>query len=220
MQQIRSLLDSLIFFFPIIFCYFVKVEQIYWDVLLNHEKFLKGVNLKEPSAWKELYRYFYGALCSYASRIVSDDTVAEDIVQECFISIWKSELIFTETKALSVYLYRSVHNNSLKYLRDKNTDNIRLHLWNADQDDVEEADFYPAVEEEMIRKLRVAISKLPEQRQAILLLSIEGQTVQEIADHLKISINTVKTQKKRAYAFLKEDLKDSYILLIWLDILN
>lgn len=188
--------------------------------MLNQEKFLKGINLKDAGAWKELYRYFYGALCSYASRIVADDAIAEDIVQECFITIWKSEIIFTETKALSVYLYRSVHNNSLKYLRDKNTDALRMQQWNNDQENVEEADFYPAVEEEMIRKLRVAISKLPEQRQAILLLSIEGLTVQEIADQLQISINTVKTQKKRAYAFLKEDLKDSYILLFWLDILK
>ena len=186
----------------------------------NHEKFLKGINLKEAGAWKELYRYFYGALCNYASGIVADDAIAEDIVQECFISIWKSELVFTEIKALSVYLYRSVYNNSLKYIRDKKTDDPRLSRWNSEQEEVEEAYFYSAVEEEMIRKLRVAISRLPEQRQNILLLSSEGLSVQEIADQLGISINTVKTQKKRAYVYLKEQLKDSYVLLLWLEILN
>ena len=186
----------------------------------NQEKFLKGVNLKEAGAWKELYRFFYGALCNYATGIVSDDSIAEDIVQECLISVWKSELVFTEVKALSVYLYRAVYNNSLKYLRDKKTNDRRLSRWNSEQDETEEIFFYQAVEEEMIRKLRVAISKLPEQRQNILLLSSDGYSVQEIADRLGISVNTVKTQKKRAYVYLKEQLKDSYVLLFWLELLE
>ena len=186
----------------------------------EQEKFLKGINLKEAGAWKELYRYFYGALCNYVTGIVADDNTAEDIVQECLVSVWKSELVFTEIKALSAYLYRSVYNNSLKYLRDKKTDTRRMYQWSSEQDDVEEFDFYRAAEEDMIRKLRVAISKLPDQRQNILLLSSEGFTVQEIADRLGISVNTVKTQKKRAYAFLKEQLKDGYVLLFWLEILD
>ena len=91
----------------------------------SQEKFLKGINQKESDAWKELYRYFYGTLCNYTTKIVVDETVAEDIVQECFISIWNSSLHFQEMKALSVYLYRSVHNNALKYLRDKNVDGAK-----------------------------------------------------------------------------------------------
>lgn len=186
----------------------------------SQEKFLKGINQKESDAWKELYRYFYGTLCNYTTKIVVDETVAEDIVQECFISIWNSSLHFQEMKALSVYLYRSVHNNALKYLRDKNVDNQRLQRWSKEQDDVEDVDFYQSVEEELIRKLHVVIDQLPEQRKNILLLSIDGLTVQEIADQLNISINTVKTQKKRAYVFLKENLKQSLLLIYILEILK
>ena len=54
----------------------------------------------------------------------------------------------------------------------------------------------------------------------VLLLSIDGLTVQEIADQLNISINTVKTQKKRAYVFLKENLKQSLLLIYILEILK
>ena len=108
----------------------------------------------------------------------------------------------------------------VKYLRDKKTNDRRLSRWNSEQEETEEIFFYQAIEEEMIRKLRVAISKLPEQRQNILLLSSDGYSVQEIADRLGISVNTVKTQKKRAYVYLKEQLKDSYVLLFWLEILE
>ena len=108
----------------------------------------------------------------------------------------------------------------LKYLRDKNVDNQRLQRWSKEQDDVEDVDFYQAVEEELIRKLHVVIDQLPEQRKNILLLSIDGLTVQEIADQVNISINTVKTQKKRAYVFLKENLKQSLLLIYILEILK
>ena len=206
------------FFISISFCLFAKT--IGNHTVSSQEKFLKGINQKESDAWKELYRYFYGTLCNYTTKIVVDETVAEDIVQECFISIWNSSLHFQEMKALSVYLYRSVHNNALKYLRDKNVDNQRLQRWSKEQDDVEDVDFYQAVEEELIRKLHVVIDQLPEQRKNILLLTIDGLTVQEIADQLNISINTVKTQKKRAYVFLKENLKQSLLLIYILEILK
>lgn len=188
--------------------------------MLNQEKFLKGVNQKNPKAWKELYRYFYGALCNHLTGIVKDTTIAADIVQESLITIWNSAVYFPEMKALSVYLYRSCHNNALKYLRDRNVNNQHLQKWNNEQDEVEEAYFYQAVEEELIRKLRVAISRLPSQRQTIILLSLDGLTVQEIAAQLNISPNTVKTQKKRAYSSLKKQLEADLILLIFIHILQ
>lgn len=185
----------------------------------DQQKFLKDINLKKSGAWEELYRHFYGALCNYATGITADRLISEDIVQECLITIWKSDLIFTEIKALTVYLYRSVHNNTLKYLRDCNTSSRHLKKW-QDEQDVDDADFYHAVEEEVIRKLNTAIANLPQQRQKILLLSIDGFTVQQIAEQLKISVNTVKTQKKRAYSYLKENLRQSYILLVMLEYLE
>ena len=172
----------------------------------NQEKFLQGVNSKDPHAWKELYRSFYGALCNHAIGIVSDKTIAEDIVQECFITIWNTSLYFPQVQALTAYLYRSVHNNALKYLRDKTTDDARLQKWYEEQEEVEDSYFYQAIEEELIRKLREKIVSLPEQRKTILLLNI--------------SVNTVKTQKKRAYAYLKKHLQGGYLILFILEILK
>lgn len=189
-------------------------------MVTDQQKFLKGINLKKTSAWEELYRHFYGALCNYATGITTDRSVSEDIVQECLITIWKSNLVFTEIKALTVYLYRAVHNNTLKYLRDRNVSSRHLKKWQEDQEDVDEINFYHAVEEELVRRMNAAIENLPEQRRRILQLSIEGFTVQQIAEQLNISVNTVKTQKKRAYSFLKDKVKQCCILLVILDFLE
>lgn len=186
----------------------------------DQEKFLEGVNQKRSKEWKELYHYFYGALCKYVTEIIKDDIISEDIVQECLVTIWSSTLNFPEIKALTGYLYRSVHNNALKYLRDQNIRCRHLQEWYHEQEEVEETFFYQAVEEELTRKLRVAISRLPSQRQTIVLLSIDGLSVQEIADQLKLSINSVKTQKKRAYACLKEHLQAEFLMLFIFHILK
>ena len=186
----------------------------------SQEKLLRGINRKDPMAWKELYRCFYGALCNYATRIIDDTGVAEDIVQECLISIWDSKLFFPKLKALSVYLYRSVYHNALKYLRDKVTDDQHLQKWCNEQTVIEENGYYEALEEELIRKLHETIARLPDQRKKILLLSIDGLSTRELADHLSVSINTVKTQKKRAYAYLKENMEQGFWLLFLLEILK
>lgn len=188
--------------------------------MIKLDKFIQGINNKDPRAWKELYRFYYGALCNYSSSIINETSVAEDIVQECLIMIWKSDLNFQNIKILSSYLYKSVYNNTLKYIRDKKVEDKRKSEWSLTLSETEDDIFYMAAEEDVIRKLRAAIALLPDQRKTILQLSLEGYSVQEIALQLEISINTVKTQKKRAYSFLKENLKQYFSLLLLLGILK
>ena len=53
--------------------------------MIKFDKFIQGINNKDPRAWKELYRFYYGALCNYSSSIINEASVAEDIVQECLL---------------------------------------------------------------------------------------------------------------------------------------
>lgn len=188
--------------------------------MVKPDKFIQGINNKDPLAWKELYRFYYGALCNYSSSLVNETNFVEDIVQECLVVVWKSDLYFQNVKILTSYLYRSVYNNTLKYIRDKKVEDKRKTEWSLTQEELEDNMFYQAIEEDVIRKLRIAISRLPEQRQAIVQLSIDGLSIQEVALQLGVSANTVKTQKKRAYSFIKENLKDYFGLLLLLDILK
>ena len=41
--------------------------------------FIRGVNLKEDQAWKELYNYFYAPLCCYSARLIGDETDDPDM---------------------------------------------------------------------------------------------------------------------------------------------
>ena len=73
-----------------------------------------------------------------------------------------------------------------------------------------------AVEEDVVNKFYEAIDKLSEQQRQVLFMSMEGAKVKDIAERLGISENSVKTQKKRAYAFVRNELGESLAMLIFI----
>ena len=73
-----------------------------------------------------------------------------------------------------------------------------------------------AVEEDVVNKFYEAIDKLSEQQRQVLFMSMEGAKVKDIAEQLGISENSVKTQKKRAYAFVRNELGESLAMLIFI----
>ena len=181
---------------------------------LNEQEILRGVNQKDLKAWETLYASYYAALCSYADGIVKDSDTAQDIVQDTLIRIWNSDRTFPDIKELTWYLYRSTYNNALFHLRTQASRQNILRKMVAEEVELPDEQFALTVREELIRQLYVYIEDLPEERKKILLMSIQGQSGNEIADLLGISINTVKTQKNRGFKYLREKLKDSVLLFL------
>jgi RNA polymerase sigma-70 factor (family 1) len=165
--------------------------------------------------FKKVFDAFYPSLCAFASRFTGDAIISEDIVQEVFLSLWERSENFTNEYAIKSFLYTSVRNRCLNYL-----EHIKVMQKHRDLA-LYETDFSPEtnhniIEEETHRLIYHAINELPSQCRNILLLSMKGLKNHEIADELKISENTVKTQKKIAYKQLRVSLKDIYPLVAFL----
>ena len=156
----------------------------------GYTKLVYGVNRKDEKAWQELFDSYYESLCHHAARILLDDHVAEDVVQEVFVNLWNGTAVFENEKALTVYLYRSVTNNAL----------------------MSEEDFSSVVREEVLRKLRELIDLLPGERRKVILMSMDGMSGEEIAAKLDVTIHTVKQQKYLAYKFIKQELGKYWIV--------
>lgn len=183
---------------------------------MDTEQFIENINRKREKVWKELYRRFYPALCNYACRIVGDSGAAEDIVQECFIRIWDGNVRFPDLPSLTAYLYRAVYTRALNMVRDKGVAQEFYERWGEELEEQDDEVIEMAVEEDVVNRFYRAIEQLPEQQRRILFMSLEGAKVQDIAGALGITENTVKTQKKRAYAFVREELGTGlgYILFL------
>lgn len=156
-------------------------------MLPETKELIQGINQKDEKAWKVLFKSFYAPLCHYSSRILADEQVVPDIVQNTLVNLWNSSVRFENGKALTVYLYRAVWNNALKYLRDRNVEEERLKHWFEEEGEMSEENFYSVVREELFRKLRELIDRLPEERKKIMLMSLEGKSGEEIACDLNIT---------------------------------
>lgn len=175
--------------------------------MVKLDTIITGINAKDTRSWEQLYASCYAALCTYVESIVNDMDSSKDIVQDLMISVWRSEVIFQSSKELLGYLYKSLYNRSMDFMRKKK---VRERVLSAMEQDTAD-DFYDdfllrSVREEIIRQLYLYIDDLPPDRRRIVQLSISGFSGKEIAEKLGISINTVKVQKNRSIKYLRDRL--------------
>jgi RNA polymerase sigma-70 factor (ECF subfamily) len=161
-----------------------------------------------------LFRKHYLFLCQTAYYLTGDESTAKDVVQEFFYYCWKKRDEIIIAGDFKNYAARAIRNACLNYLKSARKTTLQpefvfsSHL-SAEQGLQHEQ---PAEKEEGMeerdRQLWAAIDRLPEQRKRIFLLSNrDNLSYAEIADQLNISINTVKTQIRLAYQFLREECR-------------
>lgn len=177
-------------------------------------KFLYGINTKQEKAWQHLYAEYYSPLCCYALKILKDREHAMDVVQGVIIRLWEANTYFEDMPSFRGYLYRAVYHNCLKVLRDRNIQEQCLAR-HAQEDGIG-GDLGAVIEEEVIRKLRNVIARMPEKRREVILLCLEEKKVEEIGEILGISINTVKKHKKEAYQYIRKVLSPDIFILFYL----
>ena len=145
---------------------------------------------------------------------MGDTEAVQDQVQSVFISLWDNRENFENEKAVKTFLYTSVRNkclNHLKHLsvRQKHEENLIYEL--------ESTQFFTqqVIEEDTFNLLYQEIENLPKSARKIMLLALKGLKNKEIAKALDISENTVKTQKKIAYAKLKDKLSGAIMSVLF-----
>ena len=178
------------------------------------DEIIKRFREGNQRAFEELFWGFFSAGRQFVKSFQVDDSSADDILQEVFIHIWDKRQAFKSEDHFKAYFYKALRNNTVKYImRNKHVLNLES-AENKESDDV----LLKITEIEFNREISRAISLLPEKRREIILLSMSGMSEQMIADTLNISINTVKNQKTKAYASLRQELKDisSFVLLFGL----
>ena len=178
----------------------------------SYEDLLRNFNAGSERAFKKLYDSHFGAACSFVAQYVADTFTVEDIVQETFIHIWEKRGTYADFVHFKAYLYKSLRNNTLLFLRDSCPSEEPDASVPDDTDNALQA----IITEEVHREIIAAIKKLPQERQKIIELTMLGDSQEEVARKLGISVNTVKTQKRMAYAFLREELKN---LFVWFMVL-
>lgn len=166
---------------------------------------------------EQIFRFFYDkyyhALCLCVRRILKDEVVMHDVVQDAFIELWKSRLTIESELHLKMFLYQVVRHRCLNYLKNKKIEKKYT------QECIlmcEEGDFANQVIEEEVHRLVIQeINQLPPEQKNVVLFHLEGKDNLEIATIMNVSVNTVKTHKARARKSLKTKLDEFLVFIIF-----
>ncbi len=168
---------------------------------------IKRLKEKSEKAYVELFDHCFADLHELAYTFVLDYDVANDMVQDVFISIYENSKELDSVLNLMGYMRTSVRNRCFNYLRDLALEqhNRTLYMQEvAEQENWDNSDVQ-ALSDEVYR----IIDTLPESCRNICYLRFyKGEKIKDIAAQLQLSESTVKVQLHRAMGKLKEELQN------------
>lgn len=128
---------------------------------------------------------------------------AEDIVHDVFLKIYENVDKIPEDMSFNSYMFTSVKNSCLNYLRHKN-------VVDKNQDKLLEVMLYTGEElnddTDMVNRVKQCLMDLPDKQRIILEMKFRGYDYNFIAKTLNITIGTVNTHINRAYKFIRNKI--------------
>lgn len=176
-------------------------------MVLKEQQQLRRIRKGDIGSFEELFYRFYQGLLVYARSLVRSDEVAEEVVQDVFYNVWKNRDSLRITRSWQSYLYRSVYNNSMMYLR-KTKREYALEEGHFPDPESTIPDPSQAMQyQEMTDLMAMTIGDLPERTREIFLLNRqEGLKYREIAERLSVSVKTVEANMGKALRALRNSL--------------
>ncbi len=171
---------------------------------MSDTELLAALRSGDQSAFDAIFRAHYAALVRVVEAMLHRRDLAEEVVQEVMLELWRRRETLTVEESLRAYLFRAARNRALNALRH---DAIAKRA----EPVVAEDSVAPAgaqaqlVEEEIEVALREAMNELPERCREVFELSrVHGLRYAEIATTLGISVKTVEAQMGKALRILRE----------------
>jgi len=172
---------------------------------------LRACALQERDALAALYHHESARLVGVARRIVGDTALAEDIVHDGFVNIWRHAATFDATRGSArSWIHGIVRNLALNHIRDhgrmvsvdtdteeKLASEAAMQSWHHDQDSA-------AWQADAARLVPCLETLSPERRECILQAYVNGLSHAEIAARLTTPLGTVKAWIKRSLQALRE----------------
>jgi RNA polymerase sigma-70 factor (ECF subfamily) len=173
---------------------------------------MRQVAVGEIGGLETLYDRYHTMAYALALRITTETGLAEDVVQDSFLGVWRNAARYAESKG-------SVRGWLLAIVRHRAIDAVRRQRAGvALGDEAEDAlpvaltlpDIWPEVSGRLdAQQVRVALMVLPPaQREVIELAYFDGLTQREIADRTHAPLGTVKSRMRLGLVALKEQLAD------------
>ena len=171
----------------------------------------------DSAALEVLYDRYASRVMGISLKIVGDQALAEDVLQETFWRVWQSAATYqSQLGAFAGWLFRIARNLSIDAYRRRNTrPQVMINTRGEDSvpalEETPDPDMDVAEQAQAIltnRQIRNALASLPDvQRQVIELAYFYGMTRQEIAEATGEALGTIHTRARLALQKLREELE-------------
>lgn len=161
----------------------------------------------DHKAFEQFYFLLHLKLIKFCKLYVYKKEIAEEIVADVFVDFWNQRVKILEIENLETYIFISVKNRSLNYLRKNGVVNT-VSFEDSHNELVEQSTPENEIEKkELFFKLDQAIDSLPQQCKIIFqLVKEDGMKYKEVSEILNISHKTVQTQVFRAMKKLSKEM--------------
>ena len=169
----------------------------------------------DKSAYDLLVIKYQHRIIQLVNRYVKDPSEAQDVAQEAFIKAYRALGNFRGDSAFYTWLYRIAINTAKNYLvsRSRRYSDYQIDIQDAEQVEnaaqlkVMETPEYLLLNDEIVKVIKAAIEKLPEEMKvAIMLREFEGMSYEDIAQTMECPVGTVRSRIFRAREAIDEKL--------------
>jgi len=185
---------------------------------INDIVLIKALKKGEEKAYNFLINNYQQKLHTYAFGLTKDFDLAEDVVQNTFVYIWKNRISLKDDFSIKNYLYRAVYNECIDYYRKRKSvtalEKKYIDTLNSIVEDENENSI-----EKLINLVKREIENLPPKcKRTFMLSKQEGLSNVEIAEYLNVSIKSVEAHITKAFSILRKtvgDKMDSVLFLLF-----
>ena len=174
-------------------------------IQISEEVLVARLRKNERSAYEYLYDHYSGALYGVISRVVTDEEIANDVLQEAFVKIWKGIENYDPAKGkLFTWMLNICRNQAIDKTRSKDFNNAQKN-----QSTEKNVDQIERIKSDDLKPdhigLKEFVDKLdPNEKFLIDLMYFKGYTQSEIAEEYNIPLGTVKTRLRSATMNLRK----------------
>lgn len=179
-------------------------------VKYTEEELVQLLQQKDQQAFSYLYDNYAAALNAVIFRMVEDQPLSEDILQEAFVKIWNNFGSYDKIKGrLFTWMVNITRNLTIDTLRSKGYK--KQTKISGDENSVNNLqDGHSGIEKfDSMGMAKQLLNLKPDQRQIIDLAYFKGYTQDEISKQLDIPLGTVKTKMRTAILELRKNLQYS-----------
>jgi RNA polymerase sigma-70 factor, ECF subfamily len=184
-------------------------------IIEESNQLFEEIQNENNNAFELLYKRLFPRLKDFAYRVVKDEDIAKDIVQDVFIKLWEKK---KEIKLINIeaFIFKVLRNQCISHIKNlKIVENVKVNLSSLSHaEELYRIDFiknepYLLVEKELQLEVEKVMNSLPEQCKNVFQLSrIDGLKNREIAERLGINIKNVERHITRALKTFKDHFGD------------